>query len=181
MTTIPTRKVKSEMWQYYGQERPNFAITPKLNQESVWDYPRPPRINVETRHVVVWSQSGDLVAKTSNAKRLCETASPPQVYIPVNDVALSLLEITPGSSFCEWKGRARYWALSGGGQAVGWDYPDVDAAYGLLAGHISFYPGRLKCTVAGEAVIPQPGEFYGGWITSELVGPYKGEPGTGHW
>jgi uncharacterized protein (DUF427 family) len=169
------------MWQYYGQERPDFAKAPKLGQESVWDYPRPPRIDIETRDVVVRSPSGEVVAETSNAKRLCETASPPQFYIPMKDVVLSQLAITLGSSFCEWKGRARYWALVDSQQAVGWDYPDVDAAYGSLAEHMAFYPGRVQCTVGDEAVMPQPGEFYGGWITSELVGPFKGDPGTGHW
>ena len=92
----------------------------------------------------------------------------------MKDVVLSQLAITLGSSFCEWKGRARYWALVDGQQAVGWDYPDVDAAYGSLAEHtMAFYPGRVQCTVGDEAVMPQPGEFYGGWITSELVGPFR--------
>ena len=169
------------MWQYYGQERPDFVIEPKTGQESVWDFPRPPRIDQEGREVVVTSPTGELVARTVNAKRLCETASPPQFYIPFDDVVLSKLAVTPGSSFCEWKGRARYWALGGTGKAVGWDYPEVDAAYAVLLNHVAFYPGRVRCSVAGEPVKPQPGEFYGGWITSELVGPFKGEPGTGHW
>jgi len=169
------------MWQYDGQERPEFAVEPQAGQESVWDYPRPPRIDPENREVIVKNPQGELVAKTSNAKRLCETASPPQFYVPMTDVVLSRLVICPGSSFCEWKGRARYWSLAAGGQAVGWDYPEVNQAYAVLKEHIAFYPGRMICSVAGEAVVPQSGEFYGGWITTELVGPFKGEPGTGHW
>lgn len=168
------------MWQYYGQERPDIAVTPRSGQESVWDYPRPPRIDQDAREVIVKSPDGTLVAKTTRALRLCETASPPQFYIPIKDIELSQLAVTPGSSFCEWKGQARYWSLEGG-QTVGWDYPNVDRSYAALCDHIAFYPGRMDCTVAGEEVVPQPGEFYGGWITSELVGPFKGGPGTVHW
>jgi uncharacterized protein (DUF427 family) len=169
------------MWRYYGQERPDFAESPGPDQISVWDYPRPPRIEQENREVAIFTGAGELLARTVSALRLCETASPPQFYIPMEDVVLMHLVVTAGSSFCEWKGRARYWALTEQGEAVGWDYPDVDHAYQALRKHIAFYPGRLKCTVAGEAVVPQPGEFYGGWITPELVGPFKGNPGTGHW
>ena len=169
------------MWQYNGKKRPDFAVKPKAGEESVWDYPRPPRIEDDGREVIVRSPEGELVAKSSFAKRLCETASPPQFYLPLSDVVSSLLMLTPGDSFCEWKGRARYWSLASGGQAVGWDYPDVNRSYAALKDHIAFYPGLMVCTVAGEAVTPQAGGFYGGWITRELVGPFKGDPGTGHW
>ena len=169
------------MWQYNGQERPNFAIEPRPDQESVWDYPRPPRLDFDKREVVIADSTGESIAKTQSAIRLCETASPPQFYVPIDDVVLSRLQIIPGSSFCEWKGRARYWGLAGINLAVCWDYPDVNHAYEALRDHFAFYPGRVRCFVGGEAVVPQSGEFYGGWVTPELVGPFKGDPGTGHW
>ena len=97
---------RSAMWQYDGKKRPDFAVNPKAGEESVWDYPRPPRIEDDGREVIVRSPEGELVARSSSAKRLCETASPPQFYLPRSDVVLSLLMLTSGDSFCEWKGRA---------------------------------------------------------------------------
>lgn len=170
------------MWKYTGQERPDFAEDPKIGQESVWDYPRPPALEEELRSILVATLNGKQLASTTSALRLCETASPPQFYIPIYDIDMPQLIETPGASYCEWKGRARYWSLqSAPEQVVGWDYPDVSRRYQQLANHLAFYPGRLDCSVDGEAVVPQPGEFYGGWITPELVGPFKGDPGTGHW
>jgi len=170
------------MWQYYGQRRPDFADVPGPGQESVWDYPRPPRAEPVARLVEV--KDGDLgVASTSHAIRLLETASPPTYYIPPEDVDFAKLVEAPGSSICEWKGVARYWALADGSDAgaVGWSYPDPRGAYALLRDHVAFYPARIACFVDGERVRPQPGRFYGGWVTDDVVGPVKGEPGTGHW
>ena len=123
-----------------------------------------------------------LIARTQRAIRVLETASPPTFYIPDSDIDLSLLIESDGSSFCEWKGAARYRALCiDPVRAVGWYYPRPDASFNQIARHTSFYPGRVACFVDGERVQPQPGGFYGGWITTEIVGPVKGGPGTMGW
>lgn len=185
------------MWAYDGRRRPDFAETPGPGQESVWDYPRPPRLEVCRRTVIV-SADGREIARTTRALRVCETASPPTYYIPGEDVDRGALQSVPGQSFCEWKGVAQYWGLADPieprgteagtateagmeTEAVGWSYPDPNADYADLRGCIAFYPGRVRCTIDGERVRPQPGHFYGGWVTDELVGPWKGEPGTGSW
>jgi uncharacterized protein (DUF427 family) len=170
------------MWEYRGQKRPPFAEEPEQGQESVWDYPRPPRVELSGRLVVVKAGSREL-ARTTGAYRVLETASPPGYYIPAEDVNWDELARVPGSSACEWKGVAEYWGLAGDPERtpVGWSYPDPRQGYEMLRGWISFYPGRVECFVDGERVRPQPGRFYGGWITCDLAGPFKGEPGTGHW
>lgn len=170
------------MWKYQGQTRPDFAVTPGAGQESVWDYPRPPRIALDARRVEVKS-GGVLIASTTSALRILETASPPTFYLPLADVDMTKLVRVPGSSFCEWKGRAAYWALAtdGSQRAVGWSYEQPLARFAAIAGALSFYPALLECTVNGERVRPQPGGFYGGWVTDEIVGPVKGGPGPRSW
>ena len=170
------------MWNFSGKRRPPFAIPPEAGQESVWDYPRPPAIRADRRLVEVESR-GRLIAKSDRTYRVCETASPPTFYIPRDDVDWSLLVSLKGGSYCEWKGAARYWALvpEPDGPPVGWSYPRPRAAFEKIRGFICFYPGRVECRVDGETVRPQAGGFYGGWITDDVVGPFKGEPGTGHW
>ena len=171
------------MWQYRGQERPPFAKEPRPGQESVWDYPRPPAIRVDKRRVEV--RLGDLVIADSRQNyRILETASPPTFYIPPHRVHMELLRSNVENSVCEWKGVARYWALKipqPPSQSVGWNYPNPNPEFAAIAGYFSFYPARVECFVDGERVRPQPGEFYGGWVTSEIVGPFKGEPGTLQW
>ena len=169
------------MWKYYGQQRPPFAETPPDGHESVWDYPRPPQLSADRRRIRV--QSGNrIVADTTRAYRVLETASPPTFYLPPDEIDTDLLQPCPGQSFCEWKGRAGYWALvDNPDQVIGWHYPEPSKAFAAITGYFSFYPGRIICFVDDERVQPQPGEFYGGWVTSELTGPFKGEPGTGHW
>ena len=170
-------------WRYHGRGRPPFAVEPAPGQESVWDYPRPPRIDAEPREVVV--RIGDVeVARTRRALRVLETASPPTVYIPRADVATEYLRPAPGASSCEWKGTARYWTVSVPPvllSAVGWSYEDPLAEFGAIRGHLSFYPGRVACYVGGIRVRAQAGGFYGGWITHDVVGPFKGEPGSWGW
>ena len=169
------------MWRYRGQERPPWAETPAAGQESVWDYPRPPRLERWPRRIEVRA-NGQLLAATTNAWRVCETASPPTVYLPPGDLDHAALVAVSGSSYCEWKGAASYFALAGDAATpVAWTYPAPSAAFTAIAGHFASYPARVACEVDGERVRPQPGGFYGGWITDELVGPFKGEPGTGHW
>ena len=169
------------MWQHSGEERPDFAAEPDDGQESVWDYPRPPSLRPDSRTVEVhWAEH--LLAATERSLRLCETASPPTFYLPPDDVDLDRLVPASGASVCEWKGEARYWALADDpAVAVAWSYPNPRARYRQLKDWLAFYPGRVSCFVDGEQVQPQPGRFYGGWITSDVVGPFKGEPGTGHW
>lgn len=152
--------------------------------ESVWDYPRPPRVEPDDRTVRVVHR--DLViAESANAVRVLETSHPPAFYLPPEDVNMEYLTPGRGRSICEWKGNAEYWDLIVGNDTVSnaaWSYPEPLPAYTTLAGWLSFYPGRVdKCTVAGEAVTPQEGGFYGGWITGEIEGPFKGAPDTSGW
>ncbi|MEU9129574.1 DUF427 domain-containing protein [Kitasatospora sp. NPDC048540] len=153
--------------------------------ESVWDYPRPPAVRAAAgRLVEVWF-GGRLVASTRSALRVLETSHPPVYYLPPGDVATELLIPAEGVSFCEWKGRARYWDLAVGPRRAGqaaWSYPQPLPAYRELRDLLAFYPGRVdRCTVDGEVVRAQDGDFYGGWITDEITGPYKGGPGTSGW
>jgi uncharacterized protein (DUF427 family) len=171
------------MWGYTGHKRPPFAETPKPGEESVWDYPRPPKLVADPRRIVV--QCGDLlIADSHETYRILETAGPPTFYIPPRDVHTDLLRPFPGTSICEWKGAAQYWTLKTSiapPAAIAWSYPKAQAPYGAIASYFSFYPGRIDCFVDGQRVRPQPGYFYGGWITNEIVGPWKGEPGTEGW
>ena len=168
-------------WTHRGSTRPPFAELPGPGQESVWDYPRPPAVVADPRRIVV-GDPADPLADSVGAVRVLETASPPTVYLPPGDVRFDRLVIVPGTSSCEWKGAARYWALtSEPSTVVGWDYPEPFADFAAIAGWASFYPGRIDCRAAGEVVRPQPGGFYGGWVTDEIVGPFKGEPGTASW
>ena len=153
-------------------------------QESVWDYPRPPSAEVSARHVVV-ELGGLVLADTVRAVRVCETSHPPVYYVPREDVADGVLELGQGGSWCEWKGAATYWDAVVDGRrvrAVGWSYEDPSSGFEQLRGAVAFYPGRVdRATVDGKQVRPQAGGFYGGWITDEVVGPFKGEPGTSGW
>ena len=170
------------MWKHTGRQRPDFAVTPGPGQESVWDYPRPPALVNSDEHVFVGDDRGP-VADSRRALRVLETASPPTYYIPAADIDWHRLVKTPGSSVCEWKGQASYFALADDpeGPAVGWLYANPSKAFAAIHNHVSFYPGRIRCEVNGEVVRPQAGDFYGGWITRRVVGPFKGDPGTGHW
>ncbi len=171
-------------WRWTGVRRPPFAEEPGPGQESVWDYPRPPRVEPDTRPVVVVA-GRTAVAESVRALRVLETASPPTFYIPSADVRMELLRPARGESYCEWKGRAEYWTVrtpeGDVAQAAAWWYPEPLGAYASLRDHVAFYPGRVDCYVDGERVEPQPGGFYGGWITSELSGPFKGGPGSSGW
>lgn len=159
-------------------------IEPGPGQESVWDYPRPPRVEeVSKRIEVVFN--GVKIADTVRAKRVLETSHPPAYYIPVDDVRMEYLVETPGSSLCEWKGWARYFTVEVGdrrAERAAWSYPAPKPGYEAIRDHLAFYPAPMDaCTVDGERVVPQPGSFYGGWITSGVVGPFKGGPGTAGW
>jgi uncharacterized protein (DUF427 family) len=158
-------------------------IEPGPGQESVWDYPRPPRVEPVASRVTV-ELAGRTVVDTTEAVRVLETSHPPVYYVPRTAVRADLLP-APGASWCEFKGRARYLDLRVGERtapAAAWTYPDPSSGYEALRDRVAIYPGRVdRCTVAGETVVAQEGGFYGGWITSTVVGPFKGAPGTLGW
>lgn len=180
----PAIQRSRSQWHYTGQMRPSFAEPIEDGQESVWDYPRPPRLERDSRHVLVqWGET--LIAQTNQAIRVLETASPPCFYLPREAVEEGVLVKVTGSSFCEWKGVAQWWsiALPDGSQIAhaAWSYEEPPEDFQLLAGFVSFYPARVACYVEGIRVMPQPGSYYGGWVTPEVVGPFKGLPGTENW
>ena len=159
-------------------------VRPGPDQESVWDYPRPPLIEPSSRQVRV-EFAGVVVPETSAAQRVLETAGPPCWYLPPDDVRLDLLEPVEKVTVCEWKGLAAHFDVVVGGRRAGraaWSYREPKRGYEAIAGYVAFYPGRVDgCFVEGERVRPQPGDYYGGWITDDVVGPFKGEPGTSDW
>lgn len=161
-----------------------FRIEPKEGQESVWDYPRPPRLEDTPKRIRILF-GGVTLVDTRRAKRLLETSHPPTYYIPPADIAMQYLTPSPRQSFCEWKGVANYYSIKVGGteeKDAAWAYPTPTSSYASLAGYLAFYPQKMQaCYVEEEPARPQPGRFYGGWITSDLVGPFKGEPGTEGW
>ena len=159
-------------WRYVGKERPPFAVASKPKQESVWDYPRPPRLELDQREVVVRVGQTE-VARSERSWRVLETASPPTFYLPPEDVRVELLKPSAGGSHCEWKGVAGYWQLKtpdGDREPVAWSYVDPLPAFEKLEGYFAFYAGRIECLVGGKRVVPQPGHFYGGWITLDHTG-----------
>jgi uncharacterized protein (DUF427 family) len=163
-------------WRLRGQQRPAFAREPQDGEESVWDYPRPPRIEPESRLVSVRAGSQRL-AESRRAVRVLETASPPTFYLPPEDVDTALLTASGLTGHCEWKGESIDLDLLSGASSVAWRYDRVYPEFASIRSWVAFYPGRVVCFVGKERVRPQPGGYYGGWITDEIVGPVKGEPG----
>lgn len=166
-----------------GMTRPHL-IPAGPGRESVWDYPRPPDLAPSSRHVLVeWN--GRRLAETTRAMRVRETSHPPTWGIPPGDVDFAVLRPNTTRTVCEWKGVASYWDLVDGTarvNAAAWTYVNPVPAYQAIAGYVFFYPGRVdRCLVDGIAVLPQPGQFYGGWVTPDVVGPFKGEPGSSGW
>ena len=159
-------------------------ITPGAGQESVWDYPRPPRVErvPERVRVVV---GGTAIADSTAALRVLETAGAPVYYVPQHDVRMDLLRPSPHRTWCEWKGEASYWSLHDGARDVSniaWTYEHPKPGYEALTGHLAFYAGKVdEAWLGDERASPQPGRFYGGWVTPRIVGPFKGEPGTERW
>jgi uncharacterized protein (DUF427 family) len=152
--------------------------------ESVWDYPRPPAVRADGERVVV-ELGGVVVADTRGALRVLETSHPPVYYLPRADIRDGALVPVTGTSWCEFKGTATYLDVVGGDvrrPRAAWEYPEPSAGYEALRDHVAFYPGRMdRCTVEGEVVRAQEGDFYGGWITARVTGPFKGGPGTRGW
>lgn len=159
-------------------------VVPAPGQESVWDYPRPPRVEQVPERVTI-RLGGELIADTRSAVRVLETSHPPVYYVPIADFVLGALADSPGSSFCEFKGAARYFDVRSGGtvrEGAAWNYPHPAPGFEMLADRVAVYAGQMdECSVGGEVVAPQPGGFYGGWVTSSVVGPFKGVPGSLGW
>jgi uncharacterized protein (DUF427 family) len=154
------------------------------SQESVWDYPRPPRLESFEGSITI-ELGGEVIASTQRGFRVLETSHPPTYYLPADAFAAGVLRPAAGSSWCEWKGAASYFDLvttSRTAAHAAWTYPSPTAGFEPLAGAVAVMAASVdRCTVNGETVVPQPGGFYGGWITSWVVGPFKGVPGSAGW
>jgi len=159
-------------------------IEPKAGQESVWDYPRPPKLELADKYLKIIF-NGEAIAETNRAFRVLETSHPPVYYFPPEDVRVEFLIEIADSSFCEWKGRAGYYDLQIGDRRAGkaaWFYAHPTEPFAEIKNHIAFYPGKMDaCFVGEELVKVQEGDFYGGWITKDIVGPFKGATGTWGW
>ncbi len=161
-----------------------YRIEPGPGQESVWDYPRPPRIEDSAGHIrVIFNNI--VICDTHAAKRVLETSHPPVYYMPPRDILMRYLIKSTLTSWCEFKGIAHYYSVSVNGKEVknaSWYYPDPTPEFFSLKDYVAFYPGLMDaCYVNGEKVNAQAGDFYGGWVTANIVGPFKGEPGTRGW
>lgn len=159
-------------------------IEPGPGQESVWDYPRPPRVEPVTREVEV-VHGGVSIARSARSQRVLETSHPPVYYFPPDDVRLDLLIPNDATSWCEWKGIAAYFDLEVNGERTGkvaWTYRRPNDSFRAIRDHIAFFAHLLDgCFFDRRQVLPQPGGFYGGWITPDVVGPFKGEMGSAGW
>ena len=157
---------------------------PGPGQESVWGYPRPPQVDPSDELVEVWL-GGERGASTTRSLRVLETSHPPTYYLPVADLVEGALVPVDGTTGCEWKGTASYFDLVAGGVVApraAWTYAAPRRGFEALLDHVAVMPAAVdRCVVAGETVVPQPGDFYGGWITSRVVGPFKGIPGSWGW
>jgi uncharacterized protein (DUF427 family) len=161
-----------------------IPITPKPGQESVWDYPRPARLENIDRHIkIIFNDT--IIAETKQAKRVIETSHPPTYYILETDIILEYFTQTSRQTFCEWKGWATYYDITVVDRMVGnaaWRFFAPSPNFLAIENYYAFYANLMDaCYVDGELVTPQPGNFYGGWITKDIVGPFKGEPGTMGW
>lgn len=182
--TDPRIQRARDAWRWRGADRPDFAIEPKDGEESVWDYPRPPSVEAVSARVRV-ELDGVTVVDSRRAVRVLETASGPAIYVPFDDVRMDCMQPTNRGTVCEWKGPWIYWNLQVGSRRVpqaAWSYTDPWAGFEALTDCLSFYPAKVDaCRLGEERVEPQPGGFYGGWVTPNIVGPMKGGPGTGGW
>jgi uncharacterized protein (DUF427 family) len=158
-----------------------MSLSTESTREFVWEYPRPPRLELSNKHISIVF-NGVEIAKSDRAQRVLETSHPPVYYLPPSDIQMEYLQPTSQQSFCEWKGLANYYNLTVGERQVinaGWSYFEPTFEFSAIANYIAFYAGKMDaCYVDGEKVIPQPGGFYGGWITKNLVGPFKSSAGV---
>ena len=173
-----------EKWRAFKRRRPTQIVPPGPGQESVWDYPRPPRVETVRRTLRV-EFAGIVLAHSRRVLRVIETASPPVYYVLPEDIRMEFFKASEHETFCEWKGLARYWSIRVGerhADDAAWSYPRPDAGYEAIQGHLAFLSGKLDaCYLGQERVTPQPRNYYGGWITADIVGPFKGAPGSQAW
>ena len=159
-------------------------LKPGLGEESVWDYPRPPTVELANKSIQIYF-AGVKIADTHRAWRVLETSHPPVYYLPPADIRMGCLTPAGGGSWCEWKGQANYYNIEFEDQSAkraAWTYSRPTPSFGVIKDHIAFYAWAMdRCLADGELVRPQPGTFYGGWITKEIIGPFKGEPGSVGW
>ena len=159
-------------------------VEPGPDQESVWDYPRPPKLEESDKLICVEFNDKEIV-RTQRSKRVLETSHPPVYYIPQTDINMEYLQPHSDTSYCEWKGRASYFDVVVDGkkaEKAAWSYPDPTDRFESIANHVAFYAHKMDaCYVDDEQVDAQRGGFYGGWITDDIVGPFKGEPGSAGW
>lgn len=160
-------------------------IEPGPGQESVWDYPRPPACE-PAKHRIRILVDGETIAESTDAFRVLETSHPPVYYLPKKDVRMDWMQDVRGGSFCEWKGHAHYHSLAmPSGRTidrVAWSYPNPTARFDAIAGFLAFYPSKVdECWVGDQRAVAQAGDFYGGWITPDIIGPFKGGAGTMGW
>jgi uncharacterized protein (DUF427 family) len=185
MTKIP-EELQEEVnkWRNMKRKRPDNIATPGPGQESIWDYPRPPKVELFTKKIRV-EFAGVVIADTTESYKVSETSSPPCYYIPQTDIKMDYLFKSAYRTLCEWKGSASYWTIQVGDKITknaGWSYPEPWDGFEQIKDCIAFFAGRVDgCYIDTEKVVPQAGDFYGGWITSNIVGPFKGDPGTEAW
>ena len=156
----------------------------KSEQESVWDYPRPPRVDPVSEHITVTHLGKELVSSNQSV-RVLETSHPPTYYIPISDFAEGVLVPVDGQTYCEFKGAASYFDVVVGNTRMSraaWTFENPTKGFEVLTGKVALYASKVdRCTVGEEVVQAQEGDFYGGWITSKIFGPFKGAPGTWGW
>lgn len=161
-----------------------YKIKPLPGQESVWDYPRPPRLERTNKQITIHFNN-KIIADTQKAFRILETSHPPVYYLPPEDIKMEFLHPADGISYCEWKGSASYYNVVVDEKfavKAAWYYPNPVETFLEIRDYIAFYPWKMdSCFVNGERVLPQPGNFYGGWITKDITGPFKGEPDSYGW
>jgi len=179
LTATPPVIAARDVWRWRGQARPSFAETPGDDQESVWDYPRPPRIETITSELRV-AHGGRDVAHTMRGKRVLETSHAPTYYVPPDAIDRARVTIMDRSTHCEWKGISTAVRVDDVDNA-GWVICEAYPEFAELLGWYAFYPQTLACFFDGVRVTPQPGAYYGGWVTPNLAGPIKGSPGSGDW
>ncbi|MFQ5993231.1 MAG: DUF427 domain-containing protein [Nitrospiraceae bacterium] len=180
----PDIEQQREAWRTRVRRRPVHIEKPGPGQESVWDYPRPPRVETVPDRLSV-EFAGTVLAETVHGLRVLETSGPPVYYFPRIDVQVEYLESTLLRTLCEWKGYAQYWSVRVGTRCAEnavWSYPDPEPEYESLRDHLAFSASMTDaCYVGRHRVVPQPGQYYGGWITPNVVGPFKGGPSTEDW
>jgi len=185
MTNIP-KELKKEVnkWRSFKRKKPDNIVKPAPGQESIWDYPRPPKVELFSKNIRVES-GGEVIAETTKSYKVMETSSPPCYYISQEYIKMNYLITSTHKTLCEWKGSAKYWSIKVGDryfENAGWSYSAPWEGFEEIKDHIAFFAGRVDaCFIDDEKVVPQAGDFYGGWTTSNIVGPFKGEKGTEHW